>query len=70
MQPIQRCIYEYRCKHPTGARPMSLNEFADACGINRMTLTRLLRGDTPSISTLIKIADCIGCTLDELAGRR
>lgn len=70
MNPIQKYIYDYRCKHPSGAHPMSLNEFAERVGINRVTLNRLLNGDTPSISTLIKIANFLGVSLDDLAGRR
>lgn len=43
---------------------------ARAAGISPILLTRMERGvRDPQMTTLLKLADVLGCTLDELCGR-
>ncbi len=46
-------------------------ELAEKIGVSQGSLSAYESGkDTPSIKTLIRIADALGCTLDELVERR
>lgn len=44
---------------------------AKASGLDEIALSRMERGErVPNILTAAKIADALGCTLDELCGRQ
>lgn len=69
MEPIKRYIYDYRCKHPSGNKPMSAEKFASECGIHRNTYIKIMQGNTPTLGTLLKIANLLGVSIDDLIGR-
>ena len=49
---------------------LTQRELAEKAGIARELIARAETGTSvPDISTLIKIADALGCQLDELVGR-
>lgn len=50
---------------------MSRSFWADTAGISRHSLERYENGLTiPSILAVVKIADVLGCAIDDLIGRR
>lgn len=58
-------LKEFRVK--AGLTQQSL---ADKAGMAREIVTRIETGRvTPELPTLIKLADVLGCTIDELVGR-
>lgn len=70
-QKIRNLIYEFRCSHPKGAHPMTLSKFADECGISRNTLNDIVvKGQSISLRNAVKIANFLGVSLDDLAGRQ
>ncbi len=62
---IGKVIHEYRTKNG-----ISHQKLADLCGVSPSTLQRVKMGETAlNIDTAIRIADILGISLDELAGR-
>lgn len=62
---IGKVINDYRTKNG-----ISHQKFADLCGVSPSTLQRVKMGETAlNIDTAIRIADILGISLDELAGR-
>jgi len=56
------------------ARKMSQGQVAEAAGISQKHLSQVERGHVPFLSlssgTLVKLADCLGVSLDWLCGRK
>jgi len=44
-------------------------ELARTLDVSPQTLSRWMCGSDPKLSTLIRLADALECSLDELAGR-
>lgn len=62
---IGKVIHDYRTKNG-----ISHQKLADLCGVSQSTLQRVKTGETTlNIETAIRIADILGISLDELAGR-
>lgn len=63
-------VAEYRMRNRDGNKPLSLEKTAERFGVSRVSLNAWLNGDAqPSLSKAVHIADVLGVTLDELAGR-
>ena len=63
---IGKVIHEYRTKNG-----ITHQKLADLCGVSQSTLQRVKTGETAlNIDTAIRIADILGISLDELAGRK
>lgn len=45
---------------------LTVQQIADLAGLPKRTIEEVMRRDTCSVSTAIKIADALGVTLDEL----
>lgn len=54
-----------RIKEVIKDRGMTITELADKMGINRVNLSNMINGN-PTVETLNKIADAIGCPVTEL----
>lgn len=53
------------------ARGMSQTDLADQLGVRPPSVWKLERGlQNPAYSTLVKLADIFGCTMDEVMGRK
>lgn len=66
---ISKHLYNYRCNHPIGGKPMPVYELANVIGVNRHVLADWLTGKyLPSLKSSSKIAKVLGITLDELIG--
>ncbi|MDE5557849.1 MAG: helix-turn-helix domain-containing protein [Ruminococcus sp.] len=51
-------------------RGLTLQQIADMAGLPKRTVEEVLRRDTCSVKTAIKLADALGVTLDELCRDR
>lgn len=52
------------------ASGLSRYRLAKLAGVTQMNLGRLERGrQDPQLTTLLRLADALGCTLDDLGGR-
>lgn len=50
---------------------LSQSELADQLGVRPPSVWKLERGlQNPAYSTLVKLADIFGCTMDEVMGRQ
>ena len=47
-------------------RGMTVQQLADAAGLPKRTVEEVLRRDTCSVNTAIRLADALGVSLDEL----
>jgi transcriptional regulator with XRE-family HTH domain len=56
---------DLRIKEVIKERGMTITELADKMGINRVNLSNMVNGN-PTVETLNKIADAIGCPVTEL----
>lgn len=56
---------DLRIKEVIKERSMTITELADKMGINRVNLSNMVNGN-PTVETLNKIADAIGCPVTEL----
>lgn len=56
---------DLRIKEVIKERGMTITELADKMGINRVNLSNMVNGN-PTVETLNKIADAIGCPVIEL----
>ena len=56
---------DLRIKEVIKEKGMTITELADKMGINRVNLSNMVNGN-PTVETLNKIADAIGCTVTEL----
>ena len=54
-----------RIKDVIKEKGMTITELADKMGINRVSLSSMVNGN-PTVETLNKIADAIGCPVTEL----
>lgn len=54
-----------RIKEVIKEKGMTITELAEKMGINRVNLSNMVNGN-PTIETLNKIADAIGCPITEL----
>ena len=54
-----------RIKEVIKGKGMTITELADKMGINRVNLSNMVNGN-PTVETLNKIADAIGCPVTEL----
>ncbi|MDE6426955.1 MAG: helix-turn-helix transcriptional regulator [Ruminococcus sp.] len=52
------------------ARNLTIQQLADSAGLPKRTVEEVLRRDTCSVKTAIKLADALGVTLDELCRDR
>lgn len=52
------------------AKNMTIQQLADMSGLPKRTVEEVLRRDTCSVNTAIKLADALGITLDELCRDR
>lgn len=52
------------------AKNMTIQQLADMSGLPKRTVEEVLRRDTCSVNTAIKLADALGVTLDELCRDR
>lgn len=51
-------------------RGLTVQQLADLAGLPKRTVEEVLRRDTCSVTTAIKLADALGVTLDELCRDR
>ena len=58
-------IMNLRIKEVIKGKGMTITELADKMGINRVNLSNMVNGN-PTVETLNKIADAIGCPVTEL----
>lgn len=58
-----------RIKEKAGAQNIKLGQMFKNLGISNNTLHNMQKS-TPSVETLAKIADYLGCSLDELCGHK
>ncbi len=58
-------IMNLRIKEVIKGKGMTITELADKMGINRVNLSNMVNGN-PTVETLNKIADAIGCSVTEL----
>ena len=56
---------DLRIKEVIKEKGMTITELADKMGINRVNLSNMVNGN-PTVETLNKIADAIGCEVAEL----
>ena len=56
---------DLRIKEVIKEKGMTITELADKMGINRVNLSNMVNGN-PTVETLNKIADAIGCPVTEL----
>lgn len=56
---------DLRIKEVIKERGMTITELSDKMGINRVNLSNMVNGN-PTVETLNKIADAIGCPVTEL----
>lgn len=56
---------DLRIKEVIKEKGMTITELADKMGINRVNLSSMVNGN-PTVETLNKIADAIGCPVTEL----
>ncbi len=61
----KHCIMNLRIKEVIKGKGMTITELADKMGINRVNLSNMVNGN-PTVETLNKIADAIGCPVTEL----
>lgn len=47
-------------------KSLTIQQIADMAGLPKRTIEEVLRRDTCSVKTAIKLADALGVTLDEL----
>lgn len=59
---------DLRIKEVIKEKGMTITELADKMGINRVNLSSMVNGN-PTVETLNKIADAIGCPVTELFER-
>lgn len=59
--------HQLRIREAIKAHGLTVNEVAERMGINRVTLSTHLNGN-PSAEILFRIADAIGCGMNELFG--
>lgn len=57
--------YGFKNKRSYQRKGMTITELADKMGINRVNLSNMVNGN-PTVETLNKIADAIGCPVTEL----
>ena len=57
-----------RIKDVIKEKGMTITELAEKMGINRVNLSNMVNGN-PTVETLNKIADAIGCPVTELFGQ-
>ena len=57
-----------RIKEVIKERGMTITELADKMGINRVNLSNMINGN-PTVETLNKISNAIGCDISELFER-
>jgi len=64
---LGKIIKEFRKK-----KEWSQQKLAERSGLSFNTITRIEQGigDSPTLKTLVKLADALGVGLDELAGRK
>jgi len=64
---LRERIKEFRKK-----KEWSQQKLAEKSGLSFNTITRIEQGigDSPTLKTLVKLADALGVGLDELAGRK
>jgi transcriptional regulator with XRE-family HTH domain len=64
---LRKRIKEFRKK-----KEWSQQKLAEKSGLSFNTITRIEQGigDSPTLKTLVKLADALGVGLDELAGRK
>lgn len=49
------------------ARNLTQDEVAEACGVDRATISKWETGEfSPRVDKLVKLANILGCTVDEL----
>ena len=56
---------DLRIKEVIKEKGMTITELADKMGINRVNLSNMVNGN-PTVETLNRIADAIGCPVTEL----
>ena len=56
---------DLRIKEVIKEKGMTITELADKMGINRLNLSNMVNGN-PTVETLNRIADAIGCPVTEL----
>lgn len=67
---IKSRVDAYRIANGDGMNAMPIAEVARRIGVSRETMSGWLNGSvTPSLSNAVSIADTLGISLDELAGR-
>ena len=71
MAPLRTETFGGRLRRLREARGLSWHALAAAAGTTPDALYRIARGDRddPKLSTLCGLADALGITLDQLAGR-
>lgn len=62
---IKAVIMKLRIKELIKEKGMTITELADKLGVNRVTLSNSVNGN-PTVETLNKIADAIGCPVTDL----
>jgi transcriptional regulator with XRE-family HTH domain len=64
---LGKIIKEFRKK-----KEWSQQKLAEKSGLSFNTITRIEQGigDSPTLKTLVKLADALGVGLDDLAGRK
>lgn len=67
---IKERVDAYRVANGDGINALPIAEVARRVGVSRETMSGWLNGSaTPSLSNAVSIADVLGISLDELAGR-
>ena len=63
-------VSKYCGEHPENNKPMPMYRVAAAIGVSRETLSAWMNGTAmPSFANAIAMADVLGVSVDELAGR-
>lgn len=50
-------------------RRMTQTELAEKAGLNRLTVSQVCNGKSCSLNTIVKIADALGVSLDDIVTR-
>lgn len=69
MEDMEQALAENLRVH-RARRRLSQEQLANAAGIAKLTLWNIENGKTvPTLETVAKLADVLGCSIDELLGR-